>query len=168
MGKRIVKAAKYVVAVAAWLAAHTSFANEIDSGGGPAALSKSGASATAGALSASGASANGGAQTVNGGRTTFIGGAAAANNGTCMYPTAVGLWQNQEELCAILKEADVLTVRFGEKAGQKHLCQAYFMRETINAMNGPTFCDGVRLRNAPRAPHFRTDSWAEGDHWGQQ
>ena len=164
MGK-LVKAAKLAVAVAAWLAAHTGFATEtIATGGNAGAVAGASAGAIAGASSAGGNPS----ASVSGGSTRAFGASAAANNRTCMYPTAMGLWQNQEEICAIGEEAKLLTALHGEDAGKRHLCQGYFMRETLVAMHGKTYCDGVRLRNAPRAPHFRTDSWAEGDHWAQQ
>lgn len=168
MGK-CMKAAKAVIAVAAWLAAHTSFATEtIHNGGAASAGSVAGASAGALAGASSGASGGNPSATVSSGGTRAFGASAAANNRTCMYPTAMGLWQNQEEICAIGEEAKLLTALHGEDAGKRHLCQGYFMRETLVAMHGKAYCDGIRLRNAPRAPHFRTDSWAEGDHWQQQ
>lgn len=171
MGK-LVKAAKLAVAVAAWLAAHTSFATETinATGGNAGAVAGASAGAIAGSSSGATSGATGGnpSATVSGGSTRAFGASAAANNRTCMYPTAMGLWQNQEEICAIGEEAKLLTALHGEDAGKRHLCQGYFMRETLVSMHGKTYCDGVRLRNAPRAPHFRTDSWAEGDHWAQQ
>lgn len=169
MGK-LVKAAKLAVAVAAWLAAHTSFATETitATGGTSGAVAGASAGASAGAIAGAGATGGNPSATVSGSSTRAFGASAAANNRTCMYPTAMGLWQNQEEICAIGEEAKLLTALHGEEAGKKHLCQGYFMRETLVAMHGQTYCDGIRLRNAPRAPHFRTDSWAEGDHWAQQ
>lgn len=129
--------------------------------GGAGGSAFAGAGANAGAVAGAGASANGGAQTINGGgtRAFALGTSAAANARLCMYPTLMGAIQNQEDLCAVEQESAMLTAKVSERAGAMHLCSHQEMRTTILAVHGPKWCDGIPLRNDPRAPYFALSGW---------
>jgi outer membrane lipoprotein SlyB len=155
MGK-CMKAAKAVVAALAWFAAHTSFANEIDSGGGPAALSKSGAvaGASAGAMSGAGATANG-SQTVNGGNARAIGLGAAVSPATC-YGSVLGgiaVWSSDE---CIRDQQFRQLMSINDVAAREFLCQNVDQRRALVAAGYE-----CRTRAGAVMPVFQTGS--EGD-----
>jgi hypothetical protein len=96
----------------------------------------------------------------NPGRPSYgLGLAASANHSLCMYPTLSGIMQNQETLCAVLRESDALTAKVSAVAGAAHLCTLRELRTTMLAAHGPKFCDGVPLRDDSRAPYFPLSGW---------
>lgn len=158
MGKRIVKAARAAVAVAAWLAAHTSFATEtINATGG------AGGTASAGAISASGAvagsSANGGAQSISTGNVRALGMGAAVSPATC-YGSVLGgiaVWSSDE----CIRDQQFRQLRaINDDAAREFLCQVPEQRRAIVAAGLP--CNTQPVGSV--MPVFQTGAEAAGGY----
>lgn len=160
MGKYM-KAAKAVIAVMAWFAAHTSFATEtINANGGAAS-----AGAIAGASAVAGATANG-SQTVNGGtvRGYGLGLAASVSPATCYGSILGGGGVTTQEDCLrfqwhqrMLAQADATGSAEMYRAARLFLC---VNEEAANAMKHAGL--DCPPSAGPRGPVFQTG--AEGDH----
>lgn len=159
MGKYM-KAAKAVIAVAAWLAAHTSFATETITATGTAGA-VAGASAGAIAGAQSGAAANG-SQIVNGGNTRAlgVGMAAAVSPNACDSAVLWGMLPWESEMCALRMISTHLYNMGHTQAATLVMCQDSRARYGLSRAGFQCPAEGSR------GPVFQTG--AEGESGYQQ
>ncbi len=158
MGK-LVKAARIAVAVAAWLAANTSFATEtITATGGNAGAV---AGAVAGSSSGATSSATGGnpSATVEGGSTRALGLGAAVSPATCYGSVLGGLavWSSPE----CIRDQQFRQLRaINDDAAREFLCQVPEQRRALVAagLTCRTQAEGAKM------PVFQTGTIAAGGY----
>lgn len=156
MGK-LVKAAKLAVAVAAWLAAHTSFATETITATGGTSGAVAGAGAIAGA--SSGATGGNPSATVEGGNTRALGLGAAVSPATCYGSVLGGLavWASPE----CIRDQQFRQLRaINDDAAREFLCQVPEQRRALVAagLTCKTQAEGAKM------PVFQTGSLGAGGY----
>lgn len=160
MGK-LVKAARIAVAVAAWLATHTSFATETitATGGTSGAVAGASAGASAGAIAGAGATGGNPSATVEGGSTRALGLGAAVSPATCYGSVLGGLavWSSPE----CIRDQQFRQLRaINDDAAREFLCQVPEQRRALVAA-------GLTCRTqaeGPKMPVFQTGSLGAGGY----